>query len=121
MDQFTRRLIGVGVQCGAVTDADACRMSTAANHRQRDTRRAVRQLKEHADDTRLGSLILVNARLRQKPSRTQSCPKNMYPWEAELGHGPETHRPTCSNEYFGGKHVHLAHHFAVMLLLATAV
>jgi hypothetical protein len=26
MDQFTRRLVGFGVQCGAVTGADVCRM-----------------------------------------------------------------------------------------------
>jgi len=30
MDQFTRRLIGFGVQCGAVTGADVCRMFNAA-------------------------------------------------------------------------------------------
>jgi transposase InsO family protein len=30
MDQFTRRLIGFGVQCGAVTGADVCRLFNAA-------------------------------------------------------------------------------------------
>ena len=34
MDQFTRRLVGFGVQCGAVTGADVCRMSNAAIHGQ---------------------------------------------------------------------------------------
>jgi putative transposase len=32
MDQFTRRLVGVGVQHGAVTAADVCRMFNAAIH-----------------------------------------------------------------------------------------
>jgi putative transposase len=32
MDQFTRRLVGVGVHCGPVTDADLCRMFNAAIH-----------------------------------------------------------------------------------------
>jgi transposase InsO family protein len=31
MDQFTRRLVGFGVQCGAVTGADVCRMFNAAS------------------------------------------------------------------------------------------
>ena len=30
MDQFTRRLVGTGVHCGAVTGADVCRMFNAA-------------------------------------------------------------------------------------------
>jgi transposase InsO family protein len=30
MDQFTRRLVGIGVHCGAVTGADVCRMFNAA-------------------------------------------------------------------------------------------
>jgi transposase InsO family protein len=30
MDQFTRRLVGFGVHCGAVTGADVCRMFNAA-------------------------------------------------------------------------------------------
>jgi len=30
MDQFTRRLVGFGVQCGTVTGADVCRMFNAA-------------------------------------------------------------------------------------------
>jgi putative transposase len=34
MDQFTRRLVGFGVQCGAVTGADVCRMLNAAIHDQ---------------------------------------------------------------------------------------
>jgi putative transposase len=34
MDQFTRRLVGFGVQCGAVTGADLCRMFNAAIHGQ---------------------------------------------------------------------------------------
>ena len=34
MDQFTRRLVGFGVQCGAVTGADVCRMFNAAIHGQ---------------------------------------------------------------------------------------
>ena len=34
MDQFTRRLIGVGVHCGVVTGADLCRMFNAAIHGQ---------------------------------------------------------------------------------------
>jgi len=34
MDQFTRRLVGVGVQCGAVTGADLCRMFNGAIHGQ---------------------------------------------------------------------------------------
>jgi transposase InsO family protein len=34
MDQFTRRLVGIGVQCGAVSAADVCRMFNAAIHRQ---------------------------------------------------------------------------------------
>jgi hypothetical protein len=29
MDQFTRRLVGIGVHCGAVTGADVCRMFNA--------------------------------------------------------------------------------------------
>ena len=32
MDQFTRRLVGVGVQRGTVTGADLCRMFNAAIH-----------------------------------------------------------------------------------------
>jgi transposase InsO family protein len=32
MDQFTRRLVGIGVQRGAVTGADLCRMFNAAIH-----------------------------------------------------------------------------------------
>jgi virulence-associated protein VagC len=32
MDQFTRRLVGVGVHCGAVNGADLCRMFNAATH-----------------------------------------------------------------------------------------
>jgi putative transposase len=32
MDQFTRRLIGVGVHCGPVNGADVCRMFNAAIH-----------------------------------------------------------------------------------------
>ena len=34
MDQFTRRLVGIGVHCGAVTGADVCRMFNAAIHGQ---------------------------------------------------------------------------------------
>jgi transposase InsO family protein len=34
MDQFTRRLVGVGVHCGAVTGADVCRMFNTAIHGQ---------------------------------------------------------------------------------------
>jgi putative transposase len=34
MDQFTRRLVGFGVHCGAVTGVDVCRMFNAAVHRQ---------------------------------------------------------------------------------------
>jgi putative transposase len=34
MDQFTRRLVGFGVQYGAVTGADVCRMFNAAMHGQ---------------------------------------------------------------------------------------
>jgi transposase InsO family protein len=34
MDQFTRRLVGVGVHRGAVTAADVCRMFNAAMHGQ---------------------------------------------------------------------------------------
>src|SRR5262249_50882958 len=34
MDQFTRRLVGIGVHRGAVTAADVCRMFNAAIHRQ---------------------------------------------------------------------------------------
>ena len=34
MDQFTRRLGGTGVHCGAVTGADGCRMLNAAMHGQ---------------------------------------------------------------------------------------
>jgi putative transposase len=34
MDQFTRRLVGIGVQCGTVTGADVCRMFNAAIHGQ---------------------------------------------------------------------------------------
>ena len=30
IDQFTRRFVGFGVQCGAVTGADVCRMFNAA-------------------------------------------------------------------------------------------
>jgi len=34
MDQCTRRLVGIGVHCGAVTGADVCRMLNAAIHGQ---------------------------------------------------------------------------------------
>jgi putative transposase len=34
MDQFTRRLVGVGVHCGSVTGADVCRMFNNAVHGQ---------------------------------------------------------------------------------------
>ena len=34
MDQFTRRLVGVGVHCGPVNGADLCRMFNAAIHGQ---------------------------------------------------------------------------------------
>src|SRR5262249_53038103 len=34
MDQFTRRLVGFSVRCGAVTGADVCRMFNAAIHGQ---------------------------------------------------------------------------------------
>jgi transposase InsO family protein len=34
MDQFTRRLVGIGVQFGTVTGADVCRMFNAAIHGQ---------------------------------------------------------------------------------------
>ena len=34
MDQFTRRLVGIGVHCGAVTSADLCCMFNAAIHGQ---------------------------------------------------------------------------------------
>ena len=34
MDQFTRRLVGFGVHCGAVTSAEVCRMFNAAIHGQ---------------------------------------------------------------------------------------
>jgi putative transposase len=33
MDQFTRRLVGYGVQCGAVTGTDVCRLFNAAIYR----------------------------------------------------------------------------------------
>ena len=35
MDQFTRRVVGFGVHCGAVTGVDLCRMFNAAIHGQR--------------------------------------------------------------------------------------
>ena len=38
MDQFTRRLVGIGVHCGATTGADVCRMFNAAIHGQRTPR-----------------------------------------------------------------------------------
>src|SRR6185295_16436493 len=38
MDQFTRRLVGIGVHCGTVTGADVCRMFNAAIHGQRAPR-----------------------------------------------------------------------------------
>ena len=34
MDQFTRRLVGIGVHCGTVTGADLCRLFNAAIHGQ---------------------------------------------------------------------------------------
>jgi transposase InsO family protein len=34
MDQFTRRLVGIGLHGGAITGADLCRMFNAAIHRQ---------------------------------------------------------------------------------------
>jgi len=34
MDQFTRRLVGIGVHGGTVTGADRCRMFNAAIHGQ---------------------------------------------------------------------------------------
>jgi len=34
MDQFTRRVVGFGVHCGAVTGVDICRMFNAAVHGQ---------------------------------------------------------------------------------------
>jgi transposase InsO family protein len=34
MDQFTRRIVGIGVHCGAVTGADLCRMFNTAMHGQ---------------------------------------------------------------------------------------
>ncbi|MGH9424399.1 MAG: integrase core domain-containing protein, partial [Thermoanaerobaculia bacterium] len=34
MDQFTRRLVGVGVYCGAITGVDVCGMFNAATHGQ---------------------------------------------------------------------------------------
>jgi hypothetical protein len=34
MDQFTRRLVGVGVHAGAVTGGDVCRMFNTAIHGQ---------------------------------------------------------------------------------------
>ena len=34
MDQFTRRLVGIGVHCGTVTGADLCYMFNAAIHGQ---------------------------------------------------------------------------------------
>ena len=34
MDQFTRRLVGFGMHCGAVTGADVCRMFNAATYGQ---------------------------------------------------------------------------------------
>jgi transposase InsO family protein len=34
MDQFTRRLVGFGVHCGAVTGAEVCRMFNAVVYRQ---------------------------------------------------------------------------------------
>ena len=34
MDQFTRRLVGIGMHCGAVTGADLCCMFNAAIHGQ---------------------------------------------------------------------------------------
>ena len=39
MDQFTRRLAGIGVHCGTVTGADVCRMFNAAIHGQGVPRR----------------------------------------------------------------------------------
>jgi transposase InsO family protein len=38
MDQFTRRLIGVGVHCGPVDGTDVCRMFNAAIHAQNTPR-----------------------------------------------------------------------------------
>src|SRR5882762_5408118 len=38
MDQFTRRLVGVGVHCGPVNGADLCRMFNAAIHGQNTPR-----------------------------------------------------------------------------------
>src|SRR5918996_1844779 len=34
MDQFTRRLVGIGVHCGAITGVDVCRMFNTAIHGQ---------------------------------------------------------------------------------------
>ena len=39
MDQFTRRLVGIGVHCGPVTSSDLCRMFNAAIHGQGSPRR----------------------------------------------------------------------------------
>jgi putative transposase len=38
MDQFTRRLVGLGVHCGTVTGVDLCRMFNAAIHGQGEPR-----------------------------------------------------------------------------------
>jgi transposase InsO family protein len=43
LDQFTRRLVGIGVQCGTVTGADVCRLFNAAIHGQGVPRRVLRQ------------------------------------------------------------------------------
>ena len=43
MDQFTRRLVGLGVQCGAPTAADLCRLFNAATR----GRGVPRHLTEH--------------------------------------------------------------------------
>jgi putative transposase len=34
MDQYTRRLVGIGVHCGTITGADVCRIFNAAIHGQ---------------------------------------------------------------------------------------
>jgi len=80
MDQFTRRLVGIGVHCGAVTGADVCRMFNAAIHGQG----APRHLSTDHDPLFEAHRWMATSDYgdRRNQDRAATCPCPTHSWSA---------------------------------------
>jgi putative transposase len=120
MDQFTRRLVGIGVQCGAATGADVCRMFNAAIYGQGVPRvRPPRRTITRWATTPIGPGVSETRKIRMIQSHGQGVPRHL-----STDHDPlfEAHRWTANlrileiDEIKTVPHVPLSHPFVERLI-----